>query len=298
MRTEPLVSVIMPAYNCEKYVRTAIDSVLQQTFADFELLIADDCSKDTTRAIIDSYTDRRIKKFHNPSNQGYLVASNLLLEKAKGSYIVFQDADDYAAPDRFEKLLGALQSDQDLYAVGSNVVTIDDADRVLGHSQFPTTHNDIFRHISNYSNPLVGSALMFKREVLDTIGYYNLYFNRIGWEDIYWFSLIAERYKVANLSEPLYFYRANPHSVSNANKSFRSVVGFDVCSYYMKERLANREDHIKTHNWKKADEMMVRFYISHRVKERSKLSIQEIYKMTGSFLSTLKLYLYQVKNFT
>ena len=84
----------MPAYNCEKYIHQAIDSVLNQTHINFELLIADDCSTDTTKQIIDSYKDPRIKTFHNNINLGYLKASNKLFSLCKGSYITFQDADD------------------------------------------------------------------------------------------------------------------------------------------------------------------------------------------------------------
>ncbi|MBL7917984.1 MAG: glycosyltransferase family 2 protein, partial [Bacteroidia bacterium] len=70
--SEQLISILMPAYNCEKFVKQAIESVLDQSYSNFELLIADDCSTDQTKKVIDSYSDQRIKKFHNQVNLGYL----------------------------------------------------------------------------------------------------------------------------------------------------------------------------------------------------------------------------------
>ena len=108
-----MISVIMPAYNCELYVEMAIKSILEQTYKDFELLIADDASKDNTKKIIDDLakTDSRIKTFHNESNLGYLQASNKLFEKCSGEYITFQDADDFSDVTRFEKLVKEFGND-------------------------------------------------------------------------------------------------------------------------------------------------------------------------------------------
>src|ERR1700752_3454291 len=126
-----LVSVIMPAYNCEKYVKKAIDSILNQTYSNFELLIADDCSKDSTKNIIDSYTDNRIKRFHNETNMGYLQASNKLFKECEGDFITFQDADDYSAPNRLELLISFLEKNSSYSCVGSNVIKVDDSDNEL-----------------------------------------------------------------------------------------------------------------------------------------------------------------------
>lgn len=290
-----LVSVIMPAYNCANYVNQAIDSILNQSYQNFELLVADDGSKDDTKLKIDLYSDSRIKTFHNSINQGYLVASNLLMEKALGEYIMFQDADDFCALNRIEILLNKFQADERLYAVGSNVITVDETGKKLKQSAFPLKHEEIIDHFCKYRNPIVGSALMFKREILKTIGFYNLYFNRIGLEDYYWYSLIIQKYKVENVNNALYYYRANPSSVSNQNVSFKSVYGFDTIVYYLNQRLNGKEDDIASNNFKKVNLTLGRFYISKMINENKKISFESILSVSDSFDIAFRLYLFKLK---
>ena len=104
------VSVIMPAYNRETYIRESIDSVLAQSFTDFELIVVDDGSTDATAAIVQSYTDARIRLIRQP-NQGVSVARNTGLDAAKGEYISFLDSDDLYYPDFLKILLQIIQSE-------------------------------------------------------------------------------------------------------------------------------------------------------------------------------------------
>jgi glycosyltransferase involved in cell wall biosynthesis len=293
--SNPLVSVIMPAYNCERFIHKAMSSVLSQTYQELELLIADDSSKDNTKKIIDEFNDHRIKRSHNSVNQGYLKASNILLEKAQGDFIIFQDADDYCELNRVELLLNKLRSDTDLHAVGSNVKIVDENDRLISTSNFPTDHDAIYSDFSKYRNPIIGSALMFKKEILKTVGTYNSYFNRIGWEDYYWFSLIIQKYKVANLIEPLYFYRSNPSSVSNQNKHYKSVAGFETVVYYMNQRSKGLTDHIGVGNVEEANLMMGRFFISNCALQGKKAGIKTIFSIADNFTAFIKLLLFRSK---
>ncbi len=230
---EPLISVIMPAYNADKYIKTAIDCVLNQTHKNIELLIADDASKDSTRQIIDAYNDVRIKTYHNNSNMGYLKTCNKLFEKAKGDYIAFQDADDLSTPDRFELQLQVLQSDASLGAVGCNLTAIDTKNNEMFCSHYPLKHEDILKDIPGYF-PVIPNSYLFTREVYSVIGGYNLYFDRMGAEDYYWTYLIMEKFGLVNIQKPLYFYRYNPNSITgdrsdNLNKKFSyRIVGFLV----------------------------------------------------------------------
>ena len=105
------VSVIMPAYNSEVYIRESIDSVLAQTFADFELIVVDDGSTDTTAAIVESYTDSRIRLIRQP-NRGVSVARNTGLEASQGQFITFLDSDDLYYPDFLKTLHRLIQSNQ------------------------------------------------------------------------------------------------------------------------------------------------------------------------------------------
>ena len=105
----PKISVIMPAYNAEKYIAEAIDSILGQTFGDFEFIILNDCSTDRTEEIILSYDDPRIVYLKNEQNMGVAATLNKGLAIAKGEYIAFLDADDYWAPEKLKKQIAFMQ---------------------------------------------------------------------------------------------------------------------------------------------------------------------------------------------
>lgn len=110
----PKISVIMPAYNAERYIREAIDSILRQTWSDFELIIIDDGSTDSTAAIIAEYTDNRIRFCPNAQNMGVAATLNRGLELACGAYIARMDADDISLPERFAKQAAYLDAHPDV----------------------------------------------------------------------------------------------------------------------------------------------------------------------------------------
>ena len=214
MDTGPvLISVLMPAYNCEAYVRRAVDSVLSQTHTRWELLVADDRSADRTRKIIDGYADPRIKRFHNEKNLGYLQTWNKLAELAAGTYITFQDADDYGEPDRLALLADFLDRHPGTGAVGSNVSFVDTENKKTGESDFAPDGTTILASMPQTYH-FTGSALMIRKTVYDDLGGYHPFFDRRGAEDHYWAYRIAEKYGIANLRETLYSYRFKPKSVS------------------------------------------------------------------------------------
>ncbi|HTA62684.1 MAG TPA: glycosyltransferase family 2 protein [Bacteroidia bacterium] len=250
---KPFVSIIMPAYNCEKYVKAAIDSVLNQTYTHFELLIADDCSKDSTKKIIDSYNDIRIKRFHNELNVGYLQASNKLLKECTGDYITFQDADDYSAFNRIELLVNFLIKNSDCSCVGSNIIKVDDLNNELYATNFPLNDIEIKFRFANTKVVMTGSSLLVKKEVIYKVGYYNLYFNRLGSEDVYWFSLILNNFKVSNISDKLYYYRSNPTSVTSFFKDPKTKVLHNLIVFLYRRRNLNKEDYLQSNRIKKTD---------------------------------------------
>lgn len=210
-----LVSILMPAYNCEKYVRQALDSILAQTYPNWELLAADDASHDATRKILDNYAarDRRIRTFHQDENQGYLKTWNRLLFLAQGDFITFQDADDWCAPERLEKLLKALQDHPEVGAAGSNYQKVL-ADGTIQYTSKLETESSAIHAAMPERFEFVGSGLMIRREVRDKIGGYDELFDRIGSEDLYWGYRISEAFGMMNVPDVLYYYRTNPESVA------------------------------------------------------------------------------------
>ena len=119
---QPKISVVMPAYNAENYIREAIDSILAQTFRDFEFLIIDDGSTDHTVEIIRSYSDSRIRLYQNERNMGVAATLNRGLDLARGEYIARMDADDISLPERFAKQAAYMDAHPDVAVCGSNII--------------------------------------------------------------------------------------------------------------------------------------------------------------------------------
>src|ERR1041384_50978 len=122
MASSPVISVIMPAYNCGPYIRKAIDSILGQTFQDFELVICDDGSTDATWNEIGSYTDSRVRKYRHETNKGGLATYNDLLKLSNGSLITIQDADDWAHKERLQRQYEVFQKFPDVGLCTTNGV--------------------------------------------------------------------------------------------------------------------------------------------------------------------------------
>jgi glycosyltransferase involved in cell wall biosynthesis len=245
---QPLVSILMPAYNAQKYISDAINSILRQTYPNWELLISDDASSDGTLEIIESFKDNRIKCFHNKDNLGYLKTWNNLIVKSEGDFISFLDADDYCSDNRIEIQLRFLLENPNIGAVGCNYSQIDSNNVKIFNSNFPTQHDIIFNGMPNKFH-LIGSALMIRKIVYLEIGGYDLFFDRLGAEDYYWAYLIAEKYRIANLKDVLYFYRFNPNSVSVDISSSPSKLNIHkILSHLIEQRKLNGTDDLQNNS--------------------------------------------------
>lgn len=206
MNSSPLVSVVMPVYNGEKYLAEAVESILNQTFRDFEFIIIDDGSTDGTAQILEQYGrgDSRIRICHQ-ENAGVVAACNRGIGLARGKYIARMDADDIALRHRFQAQVGFLESNPDVALVGSAISFIDAEGR--GHGQimrYPTSDSAI-RRILYYGNCFAHPSIMMRRQAVSAVGGYRECCSPAEDYDL-WLRL-AERFKVANLAEPLLLYR-------------------------------------------------------------------------------------------
>ena len=157
----PKISVLVPCYNAAKHVREAIDSILGQTFADFELILVDDGSTDEPSEIIQSYTDSRIQLVALPKNQGIATARNTAIQEARGEYLAFLDADDVSRPDR-------LKIQSDYLDSHSGIGLVDSAYRSLGKMkvwQTPASHSRIAGEML-FKLPFRMSTVMFRKNAL------------------------------------------------------------------------------------------------------------------------------------
>lgn len=185
---KPMISVIMPVFNCAKYIQQTIDSILSQTFKDFEVIIVNDGSTDNTGLIIKKNEDKRLKVINNKKNMGVTKSLNLALQNAKGEFIARCDGDDINTRKRFSIQVEFLSKNSDIILVGSNARIINEKGENIGYCLMPKTDQQIKRMLW-MKNPFVHSTVMFKRKALEKIGKYNELFN--GAEDYdLWFRLL------------------------------------------------------------------------------------------------------------
>ena len=205
----PKISVIMPVYNTEKYVWEAIESILIQSFKDFEFIIVDDCSIDKSYEICKEYADRddRIKLFRNEKNLWVVKTRNRLFENIsqETKYIAILDADDVSIIYRLEKEFQFLESNLDYSVVGSNLIIIDEEWEVIWTRIYPKNNTEVWKIISRKS-PLAQPSVMIRKSSLAKVGTYNEEFERCQDYEL-WFRFYDEWFKLWNIQDALLRYR-------------------------------------------------------------------------------------------
>lgn len=229
MNTMPLVSVLMPAFNSELYIAEAIESILNQTYSNFELIIFDDGSTDNTRAVIENYSDSRIVKVLSDKNYGVVRARNEMIDLAKGQYIALMDADDIAEPTRFEKQVKSIErGDCDL--CGSAQWVRDETTHQLKTSKDNFTDADLRALLSVYCG-LCNSAMMGKAEIFKQLKYDTKISTS---EDYYlWIRMAAAGYRFQNLKERLITYRRYQSQTSAIHLDELKVNTIEVQKRYL-----------------------------------------------------------------
>lgn len=203
----PLVSVVMPVYNGERFLKESIDSILLQSYKKFELIIWNDGSSDRTSDIVATYTDKRIRYFYH-TNTGLGEALAMACEKVRGKYIARIDCDDICMPNRLEKQVLFLENHPDYCLASSSVLYIDENGTILGRS-FPWTWNVNVKKRDNIVHP----ATMFRHEAyIKTGGYLKLKLL----EDKTLWARMSRFGKITNLKAPLIKYRILSNSMSHA----------------------------------------------------------------------------------
>ncbi|MBA7555263.1 Undecaprenyl-phosphate 4-deoxy-4-formamido-L-arabinose transferase [subsurface metagenome] len=169
MSRNPYISVIMPCYNGAQYLREAIESILNQTFHDFEFVIINDGSTDASQEIIDSFNDDRMLVIQQ-KNMGITKSLNKGLEMARGEYIARQDADDISFPDRFEKQVAYLDAHPEVAVLGGAIIRIDEKGNPLNKFVFPQSHEKITKKLYK-DNQIVHSLLRIDKTRVKSSAY-------------------------------------------------------------------------------------------------------------------------------
>jgi glycosyltransferase involved in cell wall biosynthesis len=209
----PRISIIMPVWNGEAYLREAMDSILSQTFTDFELIIVDDGSTDGTAKILASYHDARVRVFRL-DHAGIVVALNFGIAQAKAEWIARQDADDVSLPTRLEKQWKALQLNPHAVLAHTNAEYIGEQSRSVGRARFSKTRAFVALRLC-YQCPIVHSTVLFKKETALAAGGY-LPDERHA-EDYSLWGRMLERGEFVGLPDKLLKLRRHSMSVSHQN---------------------------------------------------------------------------------
>ena len=214
----PEVSVILPVYNGAAYLKEAIDSILAQTFTDFELLVINDGSTDGSESIITSYTDKRVQHLKNERNSGLVFSLNRGVKEAKGTYIARMDADDVALPERLEKQLAYLQSNRaDIVATRVKLIdatgnSLPDWDEDRDH----LTQAEIRRYLRR-NNCIAHPTVMGKTALFRSYPYR---FKQHYSEDYdLWLRMAAEGVRIEKIAEPLLLHRILTTSFTRSKKT-------------------------------------------------------------------------------
>ena len=226
---QPLVSVLMTAFNAGDYIGDAIQSLLRQTYTNFELLVLDDGSIDNSREIVDSFHDERINKVYNEKNEGLVAARNRLVRLSRGKYIAFLDADDRAFPQRLQKQVEFLES-SNISICGTGHFTLEELTGHIKTSKQLNNDPDI-RALITVCSPLCNPSIMILAEVLKKFPYKP---GNDGAEDYaLWQELALAGYKFANLSDILITYRLHELQITKRQSGRIKAIFFKCQENYL-----------------------------------------------------------------
>ena len=207
----------MPVYNPGIHLIGAIESILNQTFIDFEFIIVDDASTDNSWKIIKSFAkkDNRIIPLKNKINLGVSLTSNIAISQAKGKYIARMDSDDISTPDRIQKQVNFLKNNSKTVLVGGQCTIINENNQIIGEKKFPTTSKQINNMIF-WAVPVQQGFMMINRSLLPKkFSWYSP--SKFSAEEVDLYFNLLKFGQFANLSDNLYFYRQLSTSLSHQN---------------------------------------------------------------------------------
>jgi glycosyltransferase involved in cell wall biosynthesis len=232
----------MSVFNGQMYLNECIESILSQTFENFEFLILDDASNDSTYDIIKNYKDKRIKLIRNEKNLGLTKSLNLLLDIVRGEHVARIDADDVACNERFIKQTFALDENKSVGMVASNCDIINEnSDFLFNHC--PSSNDTALKWSFIFRNPIRHSTVMLRKDVINKVGKYNEFFEFSQDYELWHRILINSKIKI--IPETLCKIRNHKKSISSKMLEnqyyFSNIVSKNQIEYYLKKYISNKE---------------------------------------------------------
>lgn len=234
MIENPLISVVLPVYNCALYIEDAINSIMNQTIQDFEIIVIDDCSVDNTVKIVQSIEDDRIRVIFKERNKGLIDSLNIGFKEAKGKYIARMDGDDISLPDRFRKQLEILNNDSDIKACGCWLKEFGYSNKVISHKE---NHDEIVSRLLLSCSMSLGSVMLEK----EWIANFKFEKGKLHVEDYDFWSKMAWSGKFYNIQEVLYNYRVHESQVSTLYKPIQIKGDIGIKLFLFKKIRYNTE---------------------------------------------------------
>lgn len=214
---KPVLSVYMPVFNASLYLSEAIESILSQTFTNFEFIIIDDASTDNSWQIIKKYSrlDKRIRAYKNKLNLGVSLTSNIAISLVRSQFLARMDADDISFPIRFQKQINFLRKNKNHVAVGGQCVCVNANNRIIGYKKFPTDSKRL-SEMSFWAIPIQQPSLMVNlKKMPKKFTWYDR--NKSSAEEVNLMFKFLEYGQIANLHDFLLYYRQLPTSLSHRN---------------------------------------------------------------------------------
>ncbi len=207
-KNQPFLTIFTPNYNNSKFISETIESIINQTYSNFEYIIIDDCSTDNSWEIIQSYAkkDTRIKIYRNKKNLQIVNTRNkgFKFSSSRSKYFAIIDSDDVALPIRLEIQVKFLEKNPDYGLIGSNISIINNKSEDIGYRIFPSRNKVIKKYITRY-NPFAQSSVMLRKKVIEEIGFYDKKWNVCQDYD-YWLR-VGKSWKLGNINKKLVKYR-------------------------------------------------------------------------------------------
>ena len=198
MNSEPKVSIIIPTYNQSQYLEEAMESVLNQTYQNIEIIIVDDGSTDNTSEVVKSFDNKII--YIPQKNKGASSARNAGIKKAQGQYVAFLDSDDMWIKNKLEKQIKFIQNNPEIGLLGTGCYQMVDINKMIYKKIFPAKNEILQKDLIKY-NPFIQSSVIIRKDIFNDIGLYDEKFKES--EDYDLWLRIAQKYKVANIQEAL-----------------------------------------------------------------------------------------------
>ena len=201
----------MPTYNAETHLNRALESISSQSFENFELVVVDDDSSDKTIKIVNN-THIETNLIRRSDESGITSALNRGVQESNGKYIARHDADDWSAPERFEKQVKYLEANQEVALLGTGAYLVDEEGQHISQRRVDTNPSldDLIEH-----NEFVHGSVMMRKDALESVGGYDEWFPTTEDYDL-WLRL-ADEYEVRNIDEPLYYFRQHDDSLYGSN---------------------------------------------------------------------------------